>query len=366
MRWPPWRKRDEERSAGGAYADTIFGAIEAAASTKVADVSATAAVEAAAGALSRAFMSAEVDGPSWVQGAVTPVWLAQVGRSLIREGASLSVIVMGGEGDVELVPASFWNFENVDPGAQEGERERSWRARVTTYGPSTSYTRLIDRDRMVFLRWGTSPGTRYQGRGPTSWAHLTARLQGEAERSLGDESAGPLAQIIPYPRDAAGDGGDDDQLAPLKAGISAARGSALLVETTAAGLGDRAAAPQSDWKPSRLGPLPPEAMVQLADHAFARMLAACGCSPALFDDSDGTSKREGLRQWHLGTVAPLAKMLAHELSEKLQVQVGLKFDGYPRDMVSRAQVFAKLAANEDVSARQALVIAGLVEDAGSD
>ena len=41
---------------------------------------------------------------------------------------------MGGEGDVELVPASFWNFENVDPGAQEGERERSWRARVTTYG----------------------------------------------------------------------------------------------------------------------------------------------------------------------------------------------------------------------------------------
>ena len=54
------------------------------------------------------------------------------------------------------------------------------------------------------------------------------------------------------------------------------------------------------------------------------------------------------------------------LSEKLQVQVGLKFDGYPRDMVSRAQVFAKLAANEDVSARQALVIAGLVEDAGSD
>ena len=45
-----------------------FGAIEAAASTKVADVSATAAVEAAAGALSRAFMSAEVDGPSWVAG----------------------------------------------------------------------------------------------------------------------------------------------------------------------------------------------------------------------------------------------------------------------------------------------------------
>ena len=53
---------------------------------------------------------------------------------------------------------AFWNFENVDPGAQEGERERSWRARVTTYGPSTSYTRLIDRDRMVFAEVGHKPG----------------------------------------------------------------------------------------------------------------------------------------------------------------------------------------------------------------
>ena len=366
MRWP-WQKRDEERSAGGAYAGTIFQAIEAAASTKVADVSATAAVEAAAGALSRAFMSAEVDGPSWVQEAVNPVWLGQIGRSLIREGASLSVIVMGGEGDVELVPASTWNFENVDPGAQEGERERSWRARVTTYGPSTSYTRLLARDRLVFLRWGTSPGTRYQGRGPTSWAHLTARLQGEAERSLGDESAGPVAMLLPYPRDATDtDNPDDDLLGKIKAGISAARGAALLVETTAAGLGDRAAAPQADWKPNRLGPAPPEAMVSLADHAFGRMLAACGCSPALFDDSDGTAKREALRQWHLGTVAPLAKLLEYELSEKLQTKVKFKFDGYPRDMVSRAQVFAKLAANEDVTARQALVIAGLVEDIADD
>ena len=177
---------------------------------------------------------------------------------------------------------------------------------------------------------------------------------------------GPVAQLIPYPRDAAGDGGDDDPLAPLKSGISSARGSALLLESTAAGLGDRAAAPQTDWKPQRLGPMPPEAMVALADHAFARMLAACGCSPALFDDSDGTAKREGLSQWQLGTVAPIAKMLAHELTEKLGAKVRLNFDGYPRDMVSRAQVFSKLAANEGITARQALVIAGLVEGAPDD
>ena len=104
-------------------------------------------------------------------------------------------------------------------------------------------------------------------------------------------------------------------------------------------------------------------MVKVADSAFARMLAACGCSPALFDGSDGTSKREALRQWHLGTVKPLAKLLEHELSRRLDAPVKLRFDGYPRDMVSRAQVFAKLISAEGVTVEQALKVAGLVEDA---
>ena len=104
-------------------------------------------------------------------------------------------------------------------------------------------------------------------------------------------------------------------------------------------------------------------MVKVADSAFARMLAACGCSPALFDGSDGTSKREALRQWHLGTVKPLAKLLEHELSRRPDAPVKLRFDGYPRDMVSRAQVFAKLISAEGVTVEQALKVAGLVEDA---
>ena len=81
------------------------------------------------------------------------------------------------------------------------------------------------------VRWGTSPGTRYRGQGPTSWAHLTARLSSEAERSLADEAAGPLAQILPIAQD--GGAEDTDPLAQLKADIAAARGKAVLTETTA-------------------------------------------------------------------------------------------------------------------------------------
>ena len=360
MRWP-WNK-PEERSAGGGYTDAVVAAIEAQATAKVADASSTAAVEAVAGLLSRAFADAEVVAAPWAQAAVTPFWLMQVGRSLIRPGESLSVIDMSAAGRLELVPAAFWNFEALStPGA---EAEATWSARVTTYGPSSSRTRLLGRDQLVFVRWGTSPGTRYRGQGPTSWAHLTARLSGETERSLADEATGPVAQILPVPQDG-GDGGDDDPLAMLKADIAAARGKAVLTETTAAGWGEgRASAPQADWKPSRLGPEPPDALVTLARDSFTRMVAACGCNVSLFTDADGTAQREAWRRWHLGTVQPLAKLLSHELTAQLETPITLRLDKYPTDLAGRAAAFkALVTGGMDIAA--AVATAGLLVDEGT-
>ena len=356
MRWP-WT-RPERRDAGGGYSDAVVAAIEAQAAAKVADASSTAAVEAVAGMLSRALGDADVVAEPWAQAAVSPFWLMQVGRSLIREGASLSVIDMAG-GDLDLVPAAFWNFEALEtPGA---EREADWHARVTTYGPSSSYTRLLPRSRLVYVRWGTSPGTRYRGQGPTSWAHLTARLQAEAERSLGDEAAGPLAQILPVPQDG-GTGEDDDPLAQLKADIGAARGKAVLTETTAAGWGEgRTAAPMQDWQAKRLGPAPPDAMVQVADAAFSRMVAACGASVSLFTDADGTAQREAWRRWHLGTVQPLARLLAHELTMRLDTSVKLRLDKYPTDLAGRASAFKALVTG-GMAPGEAAAVSGLLTE----
>ena len=362
MRWP-WQ-RPETRSAGGGYTSVIVNAIEAAAAQKVADASATAGIEAAAGALSRAFACAQVGGPSWAQETINPVWLAQVGRSLIREGASLSVILMGRDGAPELLPAAYWNFETD---GRNDESERNWMCRVSTYGPSSSHTRFVARDQLVYIRWGTRPGTPYLGQGPASWAALTARLHAEAERSLADEAAGALAQILPIPQDGGDSDGDeaDDPLRTLKTQLAAARGKPVLVETTSDGWGEgQQAGPRKDWIAARLGPMPPEGMVKVADAAFARTLAACGASPALFDDSDGTAKREALRQWHMGTVIPMAKVLEYELSARLDTPIRLAFDSYPADMVSRSQVFAKLMAAEGMTLDKALAIAGMLERDG--
>ncbi len=58
MRWP-WQRR-ERRDSGGDFSDAVVRLIEAQAAGTAADASSTAAVEAASGALSRAFASAEV------------------------------------------------------------------------------------------------------------------------------------------------------------------------------------------------------------------------------------------------------------------------------------------------------------------
>ena len=353
MAWSwPWKR--ERRDSGGDFSDAVVRLLEAQAAGKAADASSTAAVEAASGALSRAFASARVErGPPHVLDAVEPAFLAQVGRDLIRSGDSMHVIDVDRDGRVTLLPCSSWHFEG-------DAHPRTWTVRATFYRPSTSTTRNLPYDGVVFVRWGSTPGQPYVGTGPLSWAHTTARLQSETERSLADEAQGPLAQLLAVPQD--GDDGDDDPLKMLKADIRTARGKALLLETTAAGFGEgRSAAPGRDWMASRLGPNPPEAMAQVQKQSFEAVLASTGTPPSLFTDSDGTAQREAVRRWHLGTVLPLARILEHELTAKLEGEVRLTFDAYPLDLAGRAQAFQKLVAG-GVDVTEALATARLLGD----
>ena len=353
MRWP-WQKR-ETRESGGDFSDAVVRLIESQAAGSAADASSTAAVEAASGALSRAFAAADVQGPDWIKEAVSPRFLAQAGRDLVRRGDSMHVIRLDG-GGVKLIPASSWHWEGTHDPA-------TWTVRVTCYGPSSSTTWNLPAAGVVFLTWGSTPGQPYIGTGPTDWAHVTARLNAAAEKSLADEAGGPVAQMLTVPEGAGGDDDSDgDPLATLRTAISGAKGKALLLESTAGGYGQgRTEAPRKDWIASRLAPAPAEGLVAVADAAFARVLAATGTPAALFDDSTGTARKEATRFWFLNTVLPLARVVETELTAKLDAPVKLKFDLHFTDLQSRAATFQKLVAG-GVAVNEALVTAGLLAD----
>lgn len=135
----------------------------------------------------------------------------------------------------------------------------------------------------------------------------------------------------------------------------------MLLEIVAAGWGQgMSSAPRKDWVSERLGPNPPGTLAEIGKNFYAEVLAACGCSVAMFDDSDGTSKREAERIWLHSTVRPLGQLLAMELSNPLETPVGLNFDGpYMHDLAGRAASFQKMVAS-GMALENAAALSGLM------
>ena len=304
----PWQKKLEMRSTLG---DSVANFVLQQASIKAADAGATAGVECASGALSRAFGSAEVIGPGWVQDAVTPVFLSQVGRDLVRVGSSIHILDMDMTGEMMMIPGGHWTPSG-------GVRPDTWFFRVQTSGPTSTETRIVPYSGVVLVHWGTSAAAAYRGIGPTSWASLTAKLSAEVERSLGDESAGPVTHFLTSPISPGAEGDDDnDPLAPIKKTISKARGAATVVQSTSNNYDQGGMAPQRDFDPTRLGPDFEQPLVSMQEKAFSAVLAACGCPPGMFEaGADGTAQREALRRWHLNTVMPLAAVTGTRIDDE--------------------------------------------------
>ena len=178
-------------------------------------------------------------------------------------------------------------------------------------------------------------------------------------------------QIIATPQGAAGgdpdDDPDDDPLAALTSDIATAKGGAILLESTAAGWGEGpAAAPRKDFVPSRLGPSPAAASVELRRDTESSLLASCGMSGAMYDPkATGTGQREAGRRFYLSTLIPTVRMLEAELSLKLEAPVRLGLDLYSSDLHGRASSFARLVAG-GVPIAEALATTGLLGQAETE
>ena len=140
----PFSRRTEHRQA--AYTDGVVAAILARAAGTHADPAATAAVEAAAGALSRAFASAEITPRTPATRGLTPDVLAQIGRALIVHGEHIVLIIAVREGQVLLPPASAWDVA----GAADST---TWRYRCDLAGPSGTTTIVRPAESVIHCRY---------------------------------------------------------------------------------------------------------------------------------------------------------------------------------------------------------------------
>ena len=321
------------------YTGMLTGAAEAEAGAGGVWGAAVGAVEVAARMYAAAFASAAVEPAGARMAALTPALLGDVARRLVAQGEAVLVVEVDG-GAVSLLPAVWWTVT--------GGARRPWRYQVTTSGPSTTETVNVSGESVAHVAWAWDARMPWRGRSPLWLAGESGKLAKALERSLADESGGPVGSVIPVPADASDPATeDDDPLAPLKREIAELRGRVGLVETTAAGYGEgRAAAPAQDWQPKRIGANPPDSLPVLREAVESTILGACGVPADLV--RPGPGGRESYRRWVAGSVAPLARVVADEFGRALDVpDLRFRFDALgAADVTGRARAWRSLVGNE--------------------
>lgn len=335
MKWPWQREREplEMRQASTGFTDLVVAGLLARASGDTTnDATATAAVEVASGIWSTALAGATIEPENDRTRAITPRFLAMVGRNWIRRGEDVHAIDAT-RGKLALLPSASWDVSG-------SAHPATWFYRVDLFAPSSVQTPILHGASVVHSAWATNAEEPWRGVPPWRNANLSSSLLASLERRLGQEANTPVAQLLTIPADPGEDDpedGEPDEFELLKKAIGSAKGEAYLLETTQAAYGQGPAnAPQRDWLPARLGANPPAAMVQLRTDAETSVLAACGVPAGLVLDRDGTASREAIRRFYTTIVEPKAAALADELAEKLETPVSFSFrSAWAHDLVGR-------------------------------
>ena len=323
--WSPFHKREDS-----SYTNTLIALIQERVNNGPTPTSAaTGALEAASGMVQRAFMAAEVDAPDAIKRVLTPGCLGMIGRALIRSG-QIVFVIRTSEGALELLPAETHDVR--------GEyAPTSWEYRITVGGPSNTATfENVPAESALHFRYAVDPEYPWRGLSPLGVASLAGKLSAETSAALGNEASMPVGSFLPLPVD-----GDDSTIAKLKADVRASKGGILAVES--GDWGNAGGGTGADYMARRFGAAPPDGLVKLLDVSSREVFSACGISPALFGDAQGTAQREAYRQFLFGLVAPLGRMVSQELSDKLEADVSLDWTELrAADIAGRARAFQSL------------------------
>ena len=146
----------------------------------------------------------------------------------------------------------------------------------------------------------------------------------------------------------------------LAGDIKTLKGQLGVVET-GRGYSDPGSGPAKDFEAIRVGPHPPQVLIQLRESVERSVYAAAGVPP-LSSNQDGTSQRESMRRFLHSTLTPVGVIAASELSVKLDTPgLTFAFDKlFAADLAGRARAFQSLVGG-GIDVTRAAALAGLLE-----
>lgn len=298
----------------------------------------TAITETAAGIWGRAFASAQITPQTRRTRFLTPSLLTRLARDLVLRGDAVFAL--------RIQDDEVKAYRATDFSARGGANPKTWIYTLQLQGAQASTSIVLPAASVIHAQWSTDDDAAGYGVSPLARASHSSALLGGLISALCDEvSNAARGYLLPVP--AADTDDTSDNLADMRRDIESLAGSHSLVETTAAGWGEgRAAAPLSDYAQKRLGAEPPQTLIALLASAEESILAACGVPLELGRaGNQGTAKREAWRLFLYGSVKPVAKAVASELTTKLGVDVSITFeDLMASDILGRAAAFKSLTS----------------------
>ena len=348
---------EESKTEQRQYTEAVVQALIEAAAGDTLTADATAAAEVASGFWGRAFAVATCTPP------VVPAWiLSSIGRELVRAGESLWLVEVDA-GELSLLPVAAHQVEG-------GSSPSQWSYRVQVNSPSNSQrSESVSGTQVVHCMYSRRREQPWIGISPLTWAADTAQAMGRSESRMKEEAGTPTGYVLPTPQQTGGtideQGALFDPLAPLRQRISRLAGKMLLVESMQSGWSEgRAAAPQAEWSPRRLGANPPEGLLVMRRLMQDALLAACGVPPGLAsaDQAASQASREAWRQFLHGTIQPVATLVEAELRDKLnRPELTLTFDRlFASDLQGRARAFQSMVGG-GMEVGRAAALSGLME-----
>ena len=274
--------------------------------------------------------------------ALSPDYMARVARRLLTGGNAVDAIRVNRDG-LALLPASTWDVTGPPDPAR-------WRYIVDLPGPSRDETIRTSADGVIHVRIGQGKYP-WDGRSPLRNAGLTARMLKRLELRLGDETGSRAGYLLQYDTGLAA-----GAVQAIEADVKAARGGTVV---TAKGGGvDGVRSGNHGWGLQRVGATVPAGNIELRRDVGMDALAALGINPRLVI-GDGSAVREAYRQLLRIAIAPLGKIVAAELTAKLDREVAINFDPiFAADAAAAARAF-KAYVESGLPTNEAKELAGI-------